>query len=166
MLYQGHTYHDTLTDCSQQNRKVKMGGGVRRGGGGGGERRGAPVSDHFGDGTRTITSDNMASRMTCSLLLTTAWPKLSPLSSVSCCSSSQTLINVPVLIYANWYDSYISDTTFPEFRISEKPSVPPGNPLEIRRTENFSGPESNLGKFRKFFQALVASLLYANWCYM
>ena len=44
------------------------------------------------------------------------------------------------------------------FRISENPSVPSGNPPEIRRTENFSGPESDLGKFRKFCQALVASL--------
>ena len=44
------------------------------------------------------------------------------------------------------------------FRISENPSVPSGNPPEIRRTENFSGLESDLGKLRKFCQALVASL--------
>ena len=40
-------------------------------------------------------------------------------------------------------DGHDSDATFPEFRISENPSVPSGNPPEIRRTENFSAPESD-----------------------
>ena len=44
-------------------------------------------------------------------------------------------------------NDYSSDATFPKFRISENPSVPSGNPPEIRQTENFSGPESDLENY-------------------
>ena len=39
MSHQDHTYHETMTGCSKQNRKVEMARGVR-GGGGGGMRKG------------------------------------------------------------------------------------------------------------------------------
>ena len=54
MLRQGHTYHETMTGYSQQNKKLKM---EREGEKGGreGEWRWASMSDHVGDGTWTIT---------------------------------------------------------------------------------------------------------------